>query len=381
MERTIFSPDHLLFRESVRRFVVKEIVPNLEHWTLNGIVSRDIWNKAGENGLLAMAVPEQFGGVGQGDFLYNVIVNEEIARTGRVGPAFSLHNDIVQPYFLRLCNDEQKKRWFPGLVSGELITAIALTEPNAGSDLAAMRTTATDEGDHFLLNGTKTFITNGILNDLVIVAALTNRKAGKNSGFSLFVVERGMDGYNRGKKLAKIGQRLHDTSELFFNNVQVPKRNLLGKYNFGFLHLMENLPQERLSIAVRAMAATEQALELTVSYCQQREASGYPIGKFQNSRFILAEMKTKITIGRAFVDRCLQEHVNGTLSGEEAAMAKWWCTELENEVADRCLQLHGGDGCMLEYPIARAFLDARAETIYGGTTEIMKEIIGRSMGF
>jgi acyl-CoA dehydrogenase len=381
MERTIFGPDHRLFRESVRRFVAKEIVPNLEQWTLDGIVSRDIWKKAGEKGFLAMAVPEQFGGVGQDDFLYNVIVNEEIARTGCVGPAFSLHNDIVQPYFLRLCNDEQKKRWFPGLVSGELITAIALTEPNAGSDLAAMRTTATDEGDHFLLNGTKTFITNGILNDLVIVAALTSPKPGKNSGFSLFVVERGMDGYDRGEKLEKIGQRLHDTSELFFSNVQVPKRNLLGKYNFGFLHLMENLPQERLSIAVRAMAATEQALEWTVSYCQQREAFGHPIGKFQNSRFVLAEMKTKITIGRAFVDRCLQEHANGTLSGEEAAMAKWWCTELENEVADRCLQLHGGYGFMLGYPIARAFLDARAETIYGGTTEIMKEVIGRSMGF
>ncbi|MEE8395975.1 MAG: acyl-CoA dehydrogenase family protein [bacterium] len=380
MQRTLFEPEHELFRETVRRFVVKEMVPHVEQWEKDGVVSREVWQKAGAQGLLCMAVPEQFGGAGIADFRYNVIVNEELSRNGAKGAAFTLHNDVIQPYLLRLCTDEQRQRWFPGIVSGEIVTAIAMTEPGTGSDLAGVRTTAVEQGDHYLLNGSKTFITNGILNDLVIVVAKTDPDE-KHKGVSLLVVERGMEGYQRGRNLEKIGMKAQDTAELFFNDVRVPKNNLLGRLGGGFAHLMENLPQERLSIAVHAIAAGEVALEWTVNYCQERHAFGRPIGKFQNSRFKLAEMKTELEIGRVFVDRCVAEHDEKKLTAEEAAMAKWWCTELEKRVMDTCLQLHGGYGYMMEYPIARAYLDSRVETIYGGTTEIMKEIIGRSMGF
>ena len=380
MERNLFEPEHDLFRESFRKFVQKEMLPNYEQWEKDGIVSREVWRKAGHAGFLCMDAPEEFGGAGVRDFRYNAVINEEIARVGYKGAAFTLQNDVIFPYLMRLCNDEQKRRWLPKVVRGEIITAIAMTEPGTGSDLAGVRTTAVDKGDHYLVNGQKTFITNGILNDLVIVVAKTDPSE-KHRGISLIVVERGMEGYERGRNLEKIGLKAQDTAELFFSNVKVPKENLLGELGRGFSNLMKNLPQERLSIAVNAVASAEVYLEWTAKYCQEREAFGRPIGKFQNSRFKLAEMKTEITIGRVFVDRCVLELNQGSLTAEEAAMAKWWTTDLQKRVVDQCLQLHGGYGYMMEYPIARAFLDSRVATIYGGTNEIMKEIIGRSMGF
>lgn len=380
MERNLFEPEHELFRQSFRKFVQKEMLPNYEQWEKDGIVSREVWRKAGHAGFLCMDAPEEFGGAGVRDFRYNAVINEEIARVGYKGAAFTLQNDVIFPYLMRLCNDEQKRRWLPKVVRGEIITAIAMTEPGTGSDLAGVRTTAVDKGDHYLVNGQKTFITNGILNDLVIVVAKTDPSE-KHRGISLIVVERGMEGYERGRNLEKIGLKAQDTAELFFSNVKVPKENLLGEVGRGFSNLMKNLPQERLSIAVNAVASAEVYLEWTAKYCQEREAFGRPIGKFQNSRFKLAEMKTEITIGRVFVDRSVLELNQGSLTAEEAAMAKWWTTDLQKRVVDQCLQLHGGYGYMMEYPIARAFLDSRVATIYGGTNEIMKEIIGRSMGF
>ncbi len=381
MKRNIFDEEHRIFRDSFREFVKREITPFHEQWEKDGIVPRDLWRKAGEHGFLCMRVPEEYGGAGVADYRYNLIVNEELTRAGASGPGFSLQSDIVLPYLLRLANAEQKRRWLPGMVSGEWITAIAMTEPGAGSDLAAIQTTAVRDGDHYLLNGSKTFITNGIQSDLVIVVARTSREERPHRGISLLVVERGMEGFARGNKLKKIGMTAQDTAELFFSQVKVPRENLLGEVGKGFTYLMQELPQERLMIAITAMAAAETALEWTVTYCQERKAFGQPIGKFQNSRFKLAEMKTEIEIGRVFVDRCVMEHNEGNLKSDEASMAKWWTTELQKRVVDQCLQLHGGYGYMHEYPIAKAFLDGRAATIYGGSTEIMKEMIGRAMGF
>ncbi len=380
MQRNLFEPEHDLFRETFRKFVQKEITPHYDQWEKDGVVSREVWRKAGDGGFLCMAAPVEYGGAGIGDFRYNVVINEEVARVGSKGVALTLHNDVIFPYLLRLCNEEQKRRIIPKVVSGEIITAIAMTEPGTGSDLAGVRTTAVDKGDHYLVNGQKTFITNGILNDLVIVVAKTNPADG-HRGVSLLLVEREMEGYERGRNLEKIGLKSQDTAELFFNEVKVPKENLLGEEGRGFYYLMENLPQERLSVAVHTVAAGETALDWTVKYCQEREAFGRPIGKFQHNRFKLSEMKTELSIARVFVDRCVMEHNQGQLTVEEAAMAKWWCSELQKRVVDTCLQLHGGYGYMMEYPIARAYLDARVATIYAGTTEIMKEIVGRSMGF
>ncbi len=287
---------------------------------------------------------------------------------------------MIFPYLEPYLNDEQRQRIMPKLVTGEIIIAIAMTEPGTGSDLAGVQTRAEDKGDHYLINGQKTFITNGILNDLVIVVAKTDKEQG-HRGVSLIMVERGMEGYESGRNLEKIGLKAQDTAELFFNEVKVPMENLLGEEGRGFYYLMENLPQERLSVAVNAATAAETALEWTVQYCRERHAFGQPIGKFQHNRFKLAEMKTELSIARVFVDRCVMEHNQGQLTVEEAAMAKWWCSELQKRVVDTCLQLHGGYGYMMEYPIARAYLDTRAATIYAGTTEIMKEIVGKSMGF
>lgn len=380
MKRTLFDQEHLMFRDAVRRFVENEITPYHEQWEKDGIVPRELWLQAGELGFLAMDVPEQYGGLGIQDFRYNVIVTEELTRAGASGVGFGLHNDIALPYFLTYGTDEQKQRWLPQFISGERITAIAMSEPNAGSDLAGVLTTAVRQGDHYLLNGQKTFITNGINSDVVIVVAKTDPAAG-HSGVSLLVVEREMAGFTRGRNLEKIGLKAQDTAELFFDNVKVPLENLLGGEGQGFYQLMWQLPQERLSIAVIAVAACETVLEMTIKYCQERTAFGRSIGKFQNSRFKLAEMKTEVEIARVFVDRCIETLHQGDLSAAEAAMAKWWTTELQKRVVDDCLQLHGGFGYMLEYPIAKAYLDTRVQTIYGGTTEIMKEIIGRSMGF
>lgn len=382
MRRLLFDAEHEMFRASFRRFAEKEIVPYYDQWEKDGVVSRDLWLKAGEQGFLGMDVPEEYGGAGVDDFRYSTMMQEEIARIGAtsVGAGFSLHNDVAIPYFLNYCNEEQKQRWFPGLCSGELITAIAMTEPNTGSDLAAVRTTAVRQGDYYILNGQKTFITNGILSDLVIVVAKTNPELA-HKGISLIVVERGTEGFKRGRNLEKIGLKAQDTAELFFEDAKVPVANRLGEEGKGFYYLMGMLPKERLSVALSAVASAEAALEMTTQYCKERTAFGQPIGNFQNSRFKLAEMKTEIEIARVFVDRCIEELNVRQLSAETGAMAKWWTTELQKRVIDQCLQLHGGYGYMLEYPIARAYLDCRVQSIYAGTNEIMKEIIGRSMGF
>jgi alkylation response protein AidB-like acyl-CoA dehydrogenase len=381
VERNLFTDEHDQFRAVTRRFVEQEIAPHHEQWEREGIVPRELWKKAGQVGLLCTDVPGEFGGGGVADFRYNVIITEELARVGASGVGFPLHNDVVVPYLLHHATDEQQSRWFPGMVSGELITAIAMTEPGTGSDLANVKTTAVRQEDgSYLVNGAKTFITNGIQSDLVIVVATTDPEA-RHSGVSLLMVERGMEGFERGRKLDKIGMHAQDTAELFFEDVRVPAENLIGNEGEGFLYLMEALPQERLGIAVAAIAGSQAALDMTIAYCREREAFGRPIGSFQNSRFALAEMKTRVTIGQQFVDRCTQLHNDGRLTVDEAAMAKWWTTDLLGEVVDRGVQLHGGYGYMSEYPIARAYCDARVQRIYGGTNEIMKEIIGRSMGF
>ncbi len=380
MKRNIFDDEHMMFRQSVRRFVEHEVAPFHEEWEKAGVVPRELWLKAGELGFLAMDVPEAYGGLEIEDFRYNVILGEELIRVGASGVGFGLHNDIVMPYFLAYGTEEQKQRWLPKMITGETITAIAMSEPDAGSDLAGVRSTAVKQGDYYLVNGQKTFITNGIQSDVVIVVVKTDPDAG-HSGVSLIVLERGMAGFERGRNLEKIGLKAQDTAELFFKDVKVPVENLLGEEGQGFFQLMMQLPQERLSIAVIAVAACESVLEMTIQYCQERTAFGRPIGKFQNTRFKLAEMKTEVEIARVFVDRCIMELNANNLSAAEAAMAKWWTTELQKKVVDQCLQLFGGYGYMMEYPIAKAFLDTRVQTIYGGTTEIMKEIIGRSMGF
>jgi len=378
MQREIFTADHEAFRESVRTYITKEVAPYYEQWEEDGVVSRESWLAAGRQGLLGYFVDEEYGGGGTDDYRYGTVIAEELARAGFSGVAIPLHNDIIGPYLQRLATDEQRRRWLPGFCSGELITAIAMTEPGAGSDLQGIRTTAVDKGDHFVLSGQKTFISNGILSDLVIVVARTDPEAGAR-GISLLVVERGMDGFERGRNLAKVGQKAQDTAELFFDNVAVPKENLLGELGGGFIHLMENLNQERLGIAVAAAAACERILELSLDYSRERQAFGRPIGRFQHNRFTLAEMATETKIARVFVDRCLRAHLDGTLDAAEASMAKWWVTELQKRLVDQAVQLHGGYGYMLEYPIAKAYVDSRIQTIYGGTTEIMKEIIGRSL--
>jgi len=381
MKRTLFTEEHRLFRDAFKHFLEKEVVPNYEQWEKDGIVSREMWLKAGQQGFLGLAVPEEYGGTGLDDFRYSSIMAEEAARAGVVsaGMVIGLHNDIILPYFLAYTNVEQKQRWLPGMCSGELITAIAMTEPDTGSDLAAIRTTAERRGDYYILNGQKTFISNGIIGDVVIVVAKTD-PALRHKGISLLVVERDMEGFKRGRKLDKVGLKAQDTAELSFEDVKVPVTNLLGEEGKGFSYLMRQLAQERLSVGVSAVAACETALEITLEYCKERTAFGQPIGSFQNSRFKLAEMKTEIEIARVFVDRCIEELNDGNLTPETAAMAKWWTSDLQKRVVDQCVQLHGGYGYMLEYPIARAYLDARVQSIYAGTNEIMKEIIGRSMG-
>ena len=378
-ERPILEAEHESFRQTVRSFLSNEVVPFHDQWEKDGVVPRELWTKAGAQGLLCFDVAEEYGGPGVDDFRYNMVMAEELTRAGVNGPGFLVHTDIIVPYLSSLGTDEQKRRWLPGCVSGETITAIAMTEPGAGSDLQGIRTTAVDKGDHYVLNGSKTFISNGILSDLVIVVARTDPEAG-HKGISLLVVERGMDGFERGRNLEKMGLKAQDTAELFFDNVVVPKENLLGEEGSGFVSLMMNLPQERLSIAMIAAAACEHILELSLSYAKEREAFGRPIGKFQHNRFLIAEMATEARIARVFVDDCVRLHNEGKCDVSLAAMAKWWTTELQTKLVDRAVQLHGGYGYMMEYPVARAYVDSRIQTIYGGTTEIQKEIIGRSLG-
>ncbi|MBP6469400.1 MAG: acyl-CoA dehydrogenase family protein [Chloroflexi bacterium] len=380
MKREIFNDEHAMFRTAVRQFIAQEVTPCHADWEAAGQVPRDIWRKAGDAGFLCMAVPEAYSGLGEPDFRYNLILTEEFMAALATGPGFSLHTDVVTPYLLNYASEEQKQRWLPQMITGETITAIAMTEPNAGSDLAGIQTTAVPHTDHYLLNGQKTFITNGILNDLVIVAAKTDPTT-RHAGLTLLVVERGMEGYTRGRNLEKMGWHAQDTAELFFDNVRVPIANRLGEEGAGFIYLVQNLPQERLSIAAAAVAQAQAALDMTTRYCQERTAFGRPIGKFQNSRFKLAEMKTELEIAWVFLDRCVLAHNAGELTAVDAAMAKWWTTELNKRVIDQCLQLHGGYGYMKEYPIAWLYTEMRWQTIGGGSTEIMKDLIGRSMGF
>jgi alkylation response protein AidB-like acyl-CoA dehydrogenase len=378
MRRTLFEADHVAFRETCRAFCEKEIAPHHSDWEKAGIVPRELWRTAGQVGLLGFMMPSSYGGVDADDFRFNVVLDEELVRVGASGVGFAVHNDINAGYFKGLTTDDQKARWLPGFCDGSLITAIAMTEPGAGSDLQGISTTAVRDADTYVLNGQKTFISNGINADLVIVAAKTDPSAGYQ-GMSLFVVERGMPGFERGRNLDKIGLKAQDTAELFFGDVRVPVANLLGQEGDGFLALMRNLPQERLCIAVSAVAACERILELTLAYCREREAFGRPIGRFQHTRFTLAELVTETDVARVYVDRCVEAHVKGELGIADAAKAKWWTTELQKRLVDACLQLFGGYGYMSEYPISKAYLDTRVQTIYGGTTEVMKEIIARDL--
>jgi alkylation response protein AidB-like acyl-CoA dehydrogenase len=384
MKRSLFEDVHEDFRSSFRTFLEREVLGEegrYGEWERAGIMPREVFARAGKGGFLAMAVPEAHGGAGAEDFRLNLVIGEEAQRAGvgSFGLGITLHNDICLPYFLSYCDEHQRARWLGGIASGELITALAMTEPGIGSDLAAMSTSARREGEHYVLSGAKTFITNGINADLVIVAAKTDPSE-RHRGISLLVVERGMDGFERGRNLEKIGQHAQDTAELSFSDVRVPVENLLGQEGKGFLYLVSNLPQERLSIAASAVAAAEAALGWTLDYVRERTAFGQPIGSFQASRFTLAEVHGEVLLARVFVDQCTQALNAGELTPEDAATAKWWCTDLQGRVVDRCLQLFGGYGYMLEYPIARAFADARVTRIYGGANEIMKEIVGRSLG-
>jgi alkylation response protein AidB-like acyl-CoA dehydrogenase len=377
---SIYTQEHEDFRATVREFLEREVVPHHDQWEKDGQVSREVWTKAGAQGLLCFDVDEEYGGAGVKDFRYNMVVAEEISRVGASGLGFPVHTDVIVPYISSLATEEQKQRWLPGVVSGELISAIAMTEPGAGSDLQGIRTSAVDKGDHYVLNGSKTFISNGIMSDLVIVVARTNPDAG-HQGISLLVVERGMDGFERGRNLEKVGLKAQDTAELFFDNVHVPKENLLGDEGSGFISLMNNLPQERVSIAAIAVAACEHVLQLCLDYAKEREAFGRPIGKFQHNRFLLAEMATEVHIARVFVNDCVLKLNADEVDTALASMAKWWTTELQKKIVDQAVQLFGGYGYMMEYPVARAFVDSRIQTIYGGTTEVQKEIIGRMLGF
>ena len=387
MKRTLFEDVHEDFRASFRTFLEREVLGEegrYGEWERDGIVPREVFALAGRGGFLGMSVPERYGGAGAEDFRFNLVIGEETQRAGvgGFGLGVTLHNDICLPYFLTYCNEEQRERWLGGVASGELITALAMTEPGIGSDLANMSTRARRHEDHYVVDGTKTFITNGINADLIITAVKTGvgGHQDRHRGISLLVIERGMEGFERGRNLEKIGQHSQDTAELSFADVHVPVENLLGEEGEGFRYLVSNLPQERLSIAASAVAAAEAAIGWTLEYVRERQAFGQPIGSFQSSRFTLAEARTETEIARVFVDRCVQVLDAGELTPEDAAMAKWWCTDLQGRVVDRCLQLHGGYGYMTEYPIARAYADARVTRIYGGANEIMKEIVGRSMG-
>ncbi|MBT9506920.1 acyl-CoA dehydrogenase family protein [Rhodoferax sp.] len=382
IQRTLFSPEHEAFRDSFRRFMEKEIAPFHAEWEEQGYVDRAVWNKAGDNGFLCMTMPEEYGGAGA-DKLYSVVQMEELSRGGFSGIGYSLHSEIVAPYILHYGTEEQKKKYLPKLASGGMIGAIAMSEPAAGSDLQGIKANAIQQADgSYLLNGSKTFITNGWHADLVIVVAKTNPAAGAK-GTSLLLVERGMPGFSVGKRLKKLGLKAQDTSELFFDNVRVPASNLLGgkaQENRGFICLMEQLPWERMQIAIGAVAAAQAAIDWTVDYVKERKVFGQPVAAFQNTRFTLAELQTEVQVARVFVDKCTELLMAKTLDTATASMAKYWCSDLQCKVMDECVQLFGGYGYMWEYPITRAYADARVQRIYGGTNEIMKEVITRSMG-
>ncbi len=378
MKRFIFEEEHEMFRDSVRSFMQNEIGPQAEKWHEQGIVDREAFQKAGEMGLLLMWADEKYGAAGVKDFRYEQILIEENAHYGDPGFFMTLHSRLVGPYIGNFGTEEQKSRWLPKCISGEHILAVAITEPGAGSDVAGIRTRAEDKGDHYLLNGSKTFISNGINADLIVVVARTDPN--NPHGLSLFVVERGMEGFERGKNLKKMGLKSQDTAELFFNNVKLPKENLLGEFNRGFYHLMHALAEERLLGACGYIASAEAAYKLTLDYVQERKAFSKQISEFQNTRFKLADMITEIDVGYAFIDRCVEVHNRGELTADDAAKAKLWTSELEARVTDEGVQLHGGNGYMDEYKISRLYTNARISRIYAGSSEIMREIIARSIG-
>ncbi len=380
MQRDIFTPEHQAFRDLVREFLAREVNPFHGQWEKDKVVPRDVWLAAGRAGLLGIDVDEKHGGGGNPDYRYYAIMDEELPRAGATGLGFFVHNDMIGQYLLRLCTPEQRERWLPGYCSGELIAAIAMTEPDAGSDLQGIRTAAVrDASGGYLLNGQKTFITNGQQADLVIVVARTDPDA-RHRGISLLVVERGMPGFERGRNLDKIGLHAQDTSELFFTDVRVPAANMLGEEGGGFVALMNNLPRERVTIGVFALAVAEQAFADTLAYVKERKAFGQPIGSFQHSKFLLAELATELAVARVFTDKAIMAHTADQLTTQEASMVKWWNTELCNRVTDRCVQLHGGYGYMREYPVGRAWAASRIQSIFGGTTAIQKEIIARGLG-
>ncbi|MFO0694152.1 MAG: acyl-CoA dehydrogenase family protein [Polyangiales bacterium] len=381
MERTIFSEEHETFRQAFRQFLLREVVPHQERWREAGIVDRDVWLKAGEGGFLCPWLPEEYGGSG-GDFLHSVVIMEELAKIYESGFALSLHSDVIVPYLFSFGNDAQKKRWLPGCASGEIVTAIAMTEPGTGSDLANIATTAKKDGDHYVINGSKTFISNGIINDLCIVAAKTeNAPNDPHRSVTLFVVEKDTPGYHRGKRLKKMGMHSQDTSELHFEDCRVPAANRLGPADgLGFIMLMQKLAQERLVVAIAAQAAAAQVLSDTITYVKERKAFGKPVSAFQNTQFRLAECATEVEVGQAFLDKLLGEHVKGKNLVKECSMAKCWHSEMSQRVIDNCLQLFGGYGYMMEYPVARAYADARVSRIFAGTNEIMKMIVAKQMG-
>ncbi len=378
LERTAYSTEeHEMIREACRQFIEKEITPYHAQWEEEGMVSREVWEKAGETGLLCMDVPAEYGGAGL-DFSFCALITEEISKYGYTGPGFFLHSDIVAPYIVDYGTEEQKKKWLPLMCSGDIITAIGMTEPGCGSDLQALRTTAEDKGDHYVVNGQKTFITNGYMSDMAIIAARTIIN-GQNHGISLFIIESDRKGYTKGTPFKKIGMKAQDTCELFFEDVVIPKENLLGQIGRGFVYMMQKLSRERMSVALMASGGAEGALENTIQYTLEREAFKQPIAGFQNTQFKLAELATKLQIHQTFIDRCVQLYMEGELTPETASMAKYSCTDMHQEVVDECLQLHGGYGYMWEYFIARAYADSRVARIYAGTNEIMKLLISRGL--
>jgi alkylation response protein AidB-like acyl-CoA dehydrogenase len=377
MRRTIFGDEHDAFRESVRGFLLKEAAPHGERWERAGMVDRSFWTKAAQQGLVGFQAPAALGGAGIDDFRFNAVIDEEVAYGGIVGDNFMMQNDIAAPYLLELTTPEQRERWVPGFTAGDLVCAIAMSEPGAGSDLRGIAASAKRDGaGGYRLSGSKTFVTSGIQADLVVVAA---RLDDERRGMCLFVVESGADGFTRGRRLAKVGRKAQDTAELFFEDVRVEPEDRLGHEGEGMRLLIGNLPQERLAMAVTAVAASEKALEITLAYVRERFAFGQPVGSFQANRFLLADLTTEVAVARVYVDRCLEAHVAGELTAAEAAAAKYWTTEQQFRVLDACVQLHGGYGYMEEYAIARMWRDARVQRIYGGTTEIMKEIVSREL--